>query len=328
MMTEKSPSAYDGGQSLQPTKSTTRSHLRLTPEAVHQNWLDHFYTPAGYLYHLILALRKQGWWFRVENVSQFCREWHINRRTFYRAKAELIANGKLEEHIKGSVNLRVPTLSQIDSPVTNLSPRVINLAHPETVQTQSAAKTISQQAFPSSPDLSQLPSNSSLKKREKIASLSPELKQPNSQGITLSPDAPEQPQTGEASLPGPQQWLDFSAEDDPDFFAFVIKNKIPLLPEPPASKQSAAQGWIRKYGNRLYTEYLQWLENQRQVQQRLTPIPPNEETPDQRLQRYQMLWQNPTCRKGVRTAIKTHPEWHLEIGPNGPRTQPPTPQAP
>ncbi|EKU97570.1 hypothetical protein Lepto7375DRAFT_6773 [Leptolyngbya sp. PCC 7375] len=328
MMTENSPSAYDGGHSLQPAKSTTRSHLRLTPEAVHQNWLDHFYTPAGYLYHLILALRKQGWWFRVENISQFCREWHINRRTFYRAKAELIANGKLEEHIKGSVNLRVPTLRQIDSPVTNLSPQVINLTQPETAQTQSADETESQQAFPNSPDPSQLPSNSSLKKREKIASLSPELEQPNSQGITLSPDAPEQPQTGEASLPGPQQWLDFSAEDDPDFFAFVIKNKIPLLPEPPASKQSAAQGWIRKYGNRLYTEYLQWLENQRQVQQRLTPIPPNEETPDQRLQRYQMLWQNPTCRKGVRTAIQTHPEWHLEIGPNGPRTQPPTPQAP
>ncbi|MFG6107151.1 hypothetical protein U2F10_33250 [Leptothoe sp. EHU-05/26/07-4] len=61
MMTENSPTAYDGGHSLQPAKSTTRSHLRLTPEAVHQNWLDHFYTPAGYLYHLILALRKQGW---------------------------------------------------------------------------------------------------------------------------------------------------------------------------------------------------------------------------------------------------------------------------
>ncbi|MBE9069888.1 hypothetical protein IQ260_24920 [Leptolyngbya cf. ectocarpi LEGE 11479] len=182
MMTENSPSAYDGGQSLQPAKSATRSHLRLTPEAVHQNWLDHFYSPAGYLYHLILAFRKQGWWFRIE--------------------------------------------------------------------------------------------------------------------------------------------------DDPDFFAFVVKHKIPRLPDPPASKQSAAQGWIRKYGDRLYTEYLQWLESQRQVEQRLTPIPPNEETPDQRLQRYQMLWQNPTCRKGVRTAIQTHPEWHLEIGPNGPRTQPPAPQAP
>ena len=114
-------------------------------------------------------------------VSQFCREWHINRRTFYRAKAELIANGKLEEHIKGSVNLRVPPLSQNDSPVTNLSPRVINPTHPETAQTQPAAKSSPQQSFPDSPDPSQLPSNSSLKKREKIASLSPELEQPNSQ---------------------------------------------------------------------------------------------------------------------------------------------------
>lgn len=329
-MTENSPSAYDGGQSLQPAKSATRSHLRLTPEAVHQNWLDQLYSPAGYLYHLILAFRKQGWWFRIENVSQFCREWHINRRTFYRAKAELIANGKLEEHIKGSVNLRVPTLSQIGSPVTNLSLEVINMTHPETAQTQPVAETISQQASPDSPDPSQLPSNSSLKKREKIASLSPELEQPGNQPKerTLSSGASEHSQTAEASLPGPQQWLDFSAEDDPDFFAFVVKHKIPRLPDLPASKQSAAQGWIRKYGDRLYTEYLQWLESQRQVEQRLTPIPPTKETPDQRLQRYQMLWQNPTCRKGVRTAIQTHPEWHLEIGPNGPRTQPPAPQAP
>ena len=329
-MTENSPSAYDGGQSLQPAKSTTRSHLRLTPEAVHQNWLDHFYTPAGYLYHLILALRKQGWWFRIENVSQFCREWHINRRTFYRAKAELIANGKLEEHIKGSVNLRVPTLSQIGSPVTNLSLEVINMTHSETAQTQPVAKTISQQASPDSPDPSQLPSNSSLKKREKIASLSLEPELPNTEpkAITLSQTAPEHSQTMEASLPGPQQWLDFSAEDDPDFFAFVIKQKIPKLPKPPASKQSAAQGWIRKYGNRLYTEYLQWLERQHQTEQHLTPISPNNETPDQRLQRYQKLWQNPTCRKGVRTAIQTHPEWHLEIGSTGPRTQPSAPQAP
>ena len=328
MLTENSPTAYDGGHSLQPAKSTTHSHLRLTPEAVHQNWLDHFYTPAGYLYHLILALRKQGWWFRVENVSQFCREWHINRRTFYRAKAELIANGKLEEHIKGSVNLRVPTLSQIDSPVTNLSSRVINLTHPETAQTQSAAETNSQQAFPDFPDPSQLSSNSSLKKREKIASLSTEAEKPNSQEITLSQDAPEHPQTVDASLPGPQQWLDFSAEDDPDFFAFVVKHKIPRLPEPPASKQSAAQGWIRKYGNRLYSEYLQWLDSQHQNQPKLESINPEPETPDQRLQRYQMLWESPTCRKGVRTAIQTHPEWNLEIGPDGPRPKQSTPQDP
>ncbi len=328
IMTENSPA--DGGHSLQPAKSTTRSHLRLTPEAVHQNWLNHFYTPAGYLYHLILALRKQGWWFRVENVSRFCREWHINRRTFYRAKAELITNGKLEEHIKGSVNLRVPTLSQIDSPVTSLSSQVINLTHPETDQTQSAVETESQQPFPDSPDPSQLSSNSSLKKRETDASLSPEPEEPSNQPskITLSPTAPEHLQMGDASLPGPQQWLDFSAEDDPNFFAFVVKHKIPKLPEPPASKQSAAQGWIRKYGNRLYSEYLYWLENQHQIQQRLEPIPPEPETSDQRLQRYQMLWQNPTCRKGVRTAIQNHPEWNLEIGPNGPRTQPSTHQNP
>ncbi|WP_284681652.1 hypothetical protein [Adonisia turfae] len=41
-----------------------------------------------------------------------------------------------------------------------------------------------------------------------------------------------------------------------------------------------------------------------------------------------MLWQSPTCRKGVRTAIQNHPEWHLEIGPDGPRFQQSKTQAP
>ncbi|NEQ55157.1 MAG: hypothetical protein F6K11_34395 [Leptolyngbya sp. SIO3F4] len=222
------------------------------------------------------------------------------------------------------------TLSQNDSPVTNLSPRVINPTHPETTQTQPVAKSSSQQTFPEAPDPSQLPSNSSLKKREKTTSLSPdpEGRTTQTRKIPLSPAAPEHPQTSDASLPGPQQWVDFSAEDDPDFFAFVIKHKVPRLPEQPASKQSAAQGWIRKYGNRLYSEYLHWQEIQHQTRQQLATIPPEPETPDQRLQRYQMLWQNPTCRKGVRTAIQTHPEWNLEIGPNGPQPQQSTPHAP
>jgi hypothetical protein len=41
-------------------------------------------------------------------------------------------------------------------------------------------------------------------------------------------------------------WTDFSAEDDPDFFAFVVKHKVPKLPDQPASKQCAALSWINE----------------------------------------------------------------------------------
>ncbi|MDJ0704783.1 MAG: hypothetical protein QNJ46_15985 [Leptolyngbyaceae cyanobacterium MO_188.B28] len=322
-MTEVAPFSDDGGY---------KSHLRLTPEAVRQNWLSRFYTPAGYLYHLLLALRKEGWWYRIENVSKFCRQWKINRRTFYRAKAELLVNGKLEENIVGGVGLRIPTLSQIDSPVSNLSPPVTNLSPPVTDLSHSTAKTQSEQGVCGTTDLSQLSFNSSLKtKREKaeFSTGSPQSDNqvespPNHSGVA------NQDQDRVQSQSQPTDWINFSAQDDPDFFAFVVKYKIPKLPEQPASKQSAALGWIRKYGDRLYSEYGQWLETERRItsakdqaaasQPRSGSLtPPKEISPEQRLKRYQMLWQTPTCRRGVTAAIKTNPQWGLEIGPNGPR---------
>ncbi len=85
-------------------------HLRLTPEQIKADWLlGGLYTPAGYLYNLIRSLRKDGWWYRVTNVTQFCREWAINRRTFYAAKANLISRKLLEENILGGVDLRKAT---------------------------------------------------------------------------------------------------------------------------------------------------------------------------------------------------------------------------
>ena len=82
-------------------------HLRLTPAEVKSLWEEKQYTPQGYLYHLILAHRKPGWIWRIENVSQFCKDWKINRRTFYRAKAALINEGRIEEEIFGAIELKV-----------------------------------------------------------------------------------------------------------------------------------------------------------------------------------------------------------------------------
>ena len=80
-------------------------HLRLCPDEVKALWEQGHYTPKGYLYQLVLAHRKPGWPWKISNVSEFCREWGFARRTFYKAKAALIAEGLLEEEITGSFEL-------------------------------------------------------------------------------------------------------------------------------------------------------------------------------------------------------------------------------
>ncbi|NEP15434.1 MAG: hypothetical protein F6J97_00855 [Leptolyngbya sp. SIO4C1] len=98
-------------------------HLRLTPLEVFELWKQGDYTPKGYLYHLILAQRRVGWWWRIDNVTEFCRQWEIPRSTFYRAKAALIAEGKLQENIIGAVELCIPDgSSEADLDSTNVCP--------------------------------------------------------------------------------------------------------------------------------------------------------------------------------------------------------------
>lgn len=96
-------------------QSTLTPGLQLTPAQVLANWQQGFYTPTGYLYHLVLALRRQGWWLRIDNISQFCRQWEMNRRAFYRAKAQLLLDGRLEENIDDAIDLRVPSYGTEDN---------------------------------------------------------------------------------------------------------------------------------------------------------------------------------------------------------------------
>ncbi|MEM9091288.1 MAG: hypothetical protein AAGC93_21420 [Cyanobacteria bacterium P01_F01_bin.53] len=98
-----------------------KSHLRLTPAEVKIHWEKGNYTPRGYLHHLILAHRKPGWSWRIENVSQFCREWEIPRSTFYKAKAVLVADGVITERIVGSVELTVVSTNECTQPETGVS---------------------------------------------------------------------------------------------------------------------------------------------------------------------------------------------------------------
>jgi hypothetical protein len=146
--------------------------------------------------------------------------------------------------------------------------------------------------------------------------------EPPPQDCPPLPDSTESPLSPQESLEG----TECSAAAEDDFFDWVLTYKIPRLPQKPASPRSAAKGWIEKHGPQLRAEYKAWLAGP----QRSSPghnntpppprlPPPTAEDPDDRLRRYQSLWQNPVCRSGIRRAIDENPDWNLTIGPDGPK---------
>lgn len=282
-------------------------HLRLTPAQVLGNWQQSLYTPAGYLYHLILALRRQGWWLQINNVSQFCRQWEINRRAFYRAKAQLILAGQLEESMDDSINLRIPsdgpedkggglgTVSQVDTTVTEAIWGRSELSQGRSKLSQFAPETDASQGIQPPTDLSQISFRSDPREREGGDEIfDPQNSSPETEHLLL----------------------------DVDFFEWVVTYKIPRLPEKPASPRSVATAWIQKYGTVLYQEYQHWGETATTHQTCPNPPelpPPVQETSTERLRRYQQLWQNPICRPGIRQAIAHNPDWGLVLGSEGPQ---------
>ena len=102
-------------------------HLRLSPPEVKGLWELGHYAPKGYLYQLVLAHRKPGWVWRIDNVSEFCREWGFARRTFYRAKAALIEEGLLEEEIFGAIELKAISTSVCATGGTGESDEALNV---------------------------------------------------------------------------------------------------------------------------------------------------------------------------------------------------------
>jgi hypothetical protein len=256
------------------TTVKTPAHLRLTPEQIKADWIAGFYTAQGYLYHLIRSLRRDGWWYRIRNIRQFCEAWCINRSTFYKAKAQLIANALLEENILSGVDLRVPEPEPEPDEPTSPQP------------TPTATATVEPEP--------------------------------------ATPDAP--------TTPTPDD--DDSPEDiDPDLFQWVLQQKVPKLPHPPASPQSAAVSWIRRYGSRLKAEYNRW---QARRQQPTTPPrgTPFGQAPDTfqltlaidqalqhgdrvyalaRLQTYWVQgWHDP-----IEQLCLDNPQWHFAVTPEG-----------
>lgn len=109
-----------------PSGRQKSSHLRLQPAEVKGLWESGYYSPRGYLYHLILAHRKPGWTWKIDNVSQFCKDWGIARSTFYKAKSALVTEGVINEKIIGSVELTVISTNECTQSETPVSdPRLI-----------------------------------------------------------------------------------------------------------------------------------------------------------------------------------------------------------
>lgn len=275
------------------THSTRSPHLELTPAEVLQLWKEGHYTPKGYLYHLVLAHRKVGWWFRISNVSEFCRKWEIQRRTFYRAKAALIESGHLEESITGTVDIRVSisTCDSRDTPVSDESSTVTNGSQVVSPGSQgvspgshSSSETLAPQGLCDSTDLSQIHYRSF---------------------------------SSHTSL---QEERESKFEINPEFREWLNK-KASRLPTPPTLREQ----WIHKQ-SQVEANQKEFLEWKRQIGQRETVPPPSppeqkieESTLEQRLARYQQHWAVPVMRPGIEKAIAANPEWGFEIGPDGPR---------
>jgi hypothetical protein len=74
---------------------------RLTPAELRAHYELGLLSAAAYFYYLVLALRKPGWYLRINHVGEFCQTWGIPRRSFTQAKCKLIRMGLLSEDAQG-----------------------------------------------------------------------------------------------------------------------------------------------------------------------------------------------------------------------------------
>jgi hypothetical protein len=90
-----------------PERKKSEPHLRRTVTQVKEKWLLGDYTPSGYLVELFSAMKAEGLPIVIQHVQAFCDEWEISRRTFFRAKATLVTQGRLDEEIRGTLIVRL-----------------------------------------------------------------------------------------------------------------------------------------------------------------------------------------------------------------------------
>ena len=108
-----------------------------------------------------------------------------------------------------------------------------------------------------------------------------------------------------------------------------LSNKAQRLPDPPVLREL----WLEKQSVNPANlrEYEAWRSVQQQIDTLPPPSPPEPLEPEDesiavRLERYQKQWAVVPMRKGIQNAIATHPEWRIDIGPDGPRWKPNPPE--
>ncbi|MEM8611178.1 MAG: hypothetical protein AAGF93_04090 [Cyanobacteria bacterium P01_H01_bin.105] len=117
-------------------------------------------------------------------------------------------------------------------------------------------------------------------------------------------------------------------EIEPDYRVWLLA-KASRLPDPPALREL----WLEKQSINPANlrEYEAWCSVQQQIDTLPPPTPPEQpesedESIEAKLARYQEYWPVLAMRKGIQNAIATHPEWNIDIGPDGPRWLPTPPE--
>jgi hypothetical protein len=87
---------------LQPGEN---QHLRLKLDQIKRDYSDGLLTASGLLYYAIGVMRAPGQEL-VLTVAQWLELTGLKERTFYKAKAKLVAQGKLAEKVEGFITLK------------------------------------------------------------------------------------------------------------------------------------------------------------------------------------------------------------------------------
>ena len=257
-------------QTPQPKRSP---HLRLSAEQIKAKWLIGDYTAQGYLFDLLKSSRKDGWHFAIDDVDAFCEEWQISRRSFYRAKARLILQGRIEEKIVGRVELwiepnpKVVPFKEGDSDPGNDNPGTVCAKfgtdddNPGTdcdnLVTATPSKTLPKERSQLPPDLSQilnqlsLSSPPSLQPERSNLNFETEIKEKAEQSKIFEADGQlktelgNQPKTiNNLQNQNLQNQTVNHKEinqvpqrrDDDEFLDFVLRTEVKTLPHPPVTE--------------------------------------------------------------------------------------------
>jgi hypothetical protein len=250
----------------QISKPRQSPHARFTAEQIKAKWLVGDYTAQGYLFDLIKSSRKDGWHFAIDDVDAFCEEWQISRRSFYRAKARLILQGRIEEKIVGRVELWIEPNPKVvpfnegdsdpgdDNPGTSCAKFGTDNDNPGTScanhVTATPFKPLPEERSQLPPDLSQILNHLSL---SSPPSLQPEKNNLNFEteikentNVEKQPDRPEHLEVDNKPLKinsSQNQTVNHEdteqvppRRDDDEFLDFVLRTEVKTLPHPPVTE--------------------------------------------------------------------------------------------